>query len=155
MLPGEILAPHRGARTAIEGEARAWSCEELDDLAHAMADGFVAAGLEPGDRVSLLCANEPALAAAYLGAFRARVVANPINNRLLPEEVAYILEHAQSRVLVASADFVELAQRTLPLLASPPRLLRLEECEQWGRTPGTHPGGPHRGASPGVGAVLL
>ena len=152
MLPGDILQSHRGPRPAIEGDTRAWSYEELDDLASAMAEGFVSAGLEPGDRVSLLCGNEPALVAAYLGAFRARVVANPINNRLLPEEVAYILEHARSRVLLASADFVDLAERTLPLLESPPRLLRLEE---WGRTPGTHPGVRPRGASPGDGALLI
>src|SRR5512132_3888523 len=123
MLPGDILTPHRGARPAIESEARAWSCEELDDLAHGMAEGLAALGLEPGERASILCGNEAPLVAAYLACFRARVVANPINNRLLPEEVAYILEHAGSRVLLVSADFADLAARTLPLLASPPRVV--------------------------------
>ena len=125
MTPGEIPAAHRGPAHALETQDRAWSYEALDDLSHRFAQHFRAEGLQPGDRVSLLMGNDAHLVAAYFGAFRARVVANPVNNRLLPEEVAYILAHAASRCLVFSDEYAGLVESTLPLLAERPALLAL------------------------------
>jgi len=127
MLPGDIVSAHRDRAGGIEAESGSWSYAALDDWAHRFAHGLAALGLESGDRVSLLAANDAPLVAAYLGAFRARLVANPINNRLLPEEVAYILEHAGTRCLLVSAEFEELAHAALPLLATPLRVLRLDD----------------------------
>lgn len=125
MLPGDLLTPNRGGKTAIEGEDRAWSYAELDDLAHRFARFFERRGLAPGERVSFLAGNEPALVAGYLGAFRARLVANPVNNRLAPEEIAYILGHAGSGCVVVGEEFTGLLEATLPLLASRPEVLVL------------------------------
>ena len=127
MLPGDIPAARRGPQPAVEAEDRALSYEALDDLASRFARFFQAKGLVPGDRVSLLMGNEAALVAAYFGAFRARLVANPINNRLTPEEAAYILGHAGSRCVVASAEHLPLVERALPLLESPPLVLAFGE----------------------------
>src|SRR5690606_34193890 len=112
-----------GPSPAVEAEDRSLSYEALDDLAWRFARFFQARGLVPGDRVSLLMANEAALVGAYFGAFRARLVANPINNRLTPEEVAYIIEHAGSRCVVVSAEHAGLIERTLPLLRERPLVL--------------------------------
>jgi acyl-CoA synthetase (AMP-forming)/AMP-acid ligase II len=76
MLPGDFPRLHPGTRTAIEAEDHAWTYGEIDALADRFA-AFFTAELQPGDRASLFCVNEPALVAAYFGAFRARVVANP------------------------------------------------------------------------------
>ncbi|MEO7743182.1 MAG: class I adenylate-forming enzyme family protein [Usitatibacter sp.] len=124
MLPGDIPGLHPGTRTAIEAEDRAWSYGEIDALADRFAAFFIAEGLQPGDRASLFCANEAALAAAYFGAFRARVVANPINHRLLAEEAAYILDHAGSRCVVVSDEFVPVIEKAVGMLASPPVVLK-------------------------------
>jgi long-chain acyl-CoA synthetase len=128
MLPGDIPGLHRGPAPAIEAQDRAWSYEALDDLAHRFAHFFRAQGLETGERVSFVAGNDAMLVAAYFGAFRAGVVANPINNRLTPEEVAYIVGHAGSRCLVVSEEFVPLVERTLPLLATPPRVLAIGDA---------------------------
>ena len=138
MLPGDIPRLHPGSRTAIEAEDRAWTYGELDALADRFAAFFTAEGLEPGDRASLFCANEPALVAAYLGAFRARVVANPINHRLLPEEAAYILDHAGSRCVVASDEFVPVIEKAAGMLQEPPKVLGLEQRGQ-SRFPASSP----------------
>lgn len=124
MLPGDIPGLHPGTRTAIEAEDRAWSYAEVDAFADRFAEFFIAEGLQPGDRVSLFCANEPALVAAYCGAFRARVVANPINHRLLPEEAAYILDHAGSRCVVVSDEFAAVIEKAVGMLSSPPLVLK-------------------------------
>jgi acyl-CoA synthetase (AMP-forming)/AMP-acid ligase II len=124
MLPGDIPALHPDSKTAIEGEDRDWTYGQLDKLSDRFAALFAARGCEPGDRVSLLCSNEALLVGAYFGAFRARLIANPINNRLLPEEVAYILEHAGSRCVVVSEEYLALVESTLPLLQSQPAVVR-------------------------------
>ena len=103
MLPDLTRARPRDD-PAIEAEDRTWTYGELDDLATRYARGFGALGLAAGDRVSFVCTNEARLVAGYLGAFRARLVANPINNRLLPEEIAYIIGHAGSGCVVASEE---------------------------------------------------
>ncbi len=156
MLPGDIPRLHSGARTAIEAEDGAWTYAEIDRLADRFAAFFIAEGLQPGDRASLFSANEPALVAAYIGAFRARVVANPINHRLLPEEAAYILDHAQSRCVVVSDEFVPVIEQAVALLSDSPRVLPLGDrhgvfAEPEGRKTGTVPGAP----SPEDGALLI
>jgi acyl-CoA synthetase (AMP-forming)/AMP-acid ligase II len=124
MRLGDIPRRHDGAAPAIVGEDRTWSYADLDRLSNAFAALFEARGLAPGDRVSLVCSSEPLLAAAYFGAFRARAIANPINNRLLAEEVAYILEHAGSRLVVVSEEHVALVESALALLPDPPAVIR-------------------------------
>ena len=125
MLAGEIPVPGRSDRTAIEAEDRAWTYAELDDLANRFARHCRALGLARGDRVSFVCANDARLVAGYLGAFRAGLVANPINNRLLPEEIAYILGHAGSRLVVASVEHLAVVEQSLALLGGRLEVLAL------------------------------
>ena len=128
MLPDLTRAQPRDA-PAIEAEDRAWTYGELDDLANRYARRFLSLGLAPGERVSFVCANDARLVAAYLGAFRAGLVANPINNRLLPEEIAYIADHAGSRCLVASGEHLEVVEESLARLQARPALLVLGRDE--------------------------
>jgi len=125
MLPGEIPCAHHGPAPAIEAEDGAWSYAALDDLANRYAHWFRDRGLAPGDRASLVMGNEPALVAAYLGAFRAGIVANPVNNRLGPEEIAYIAGHAGSRAIVATAEYAPVVASALALLRDRPAVLAL------------------------------
>jgi long-chain acyl-CoA synthetase len=125
MLPGDIPALHPPGHPAIEAEDRAWSYGELDRLANRFARYYLATGLARGDRASLLMGSDGWLAGAYFGAFRAGVVANPINNRLTPEEIAYILDHAGSRCLVVSEEYAAVVAKTLPLLKDPPAVLAI------------------------------
>jgi acyl-CoA synthetase (AMP-forming)/AMP-acid ligase II len=123
MLPGDIPARHRGPRPALETESGTWTYAELDDLANRFARYYASLGLARGDRVSLVMANDAWVVGAYLGAFRLGLVANPVNNRLTPDEIAYILDHAQSRCVVASEEHRAAVERTLPMLEKPPALL--------------------------------
>ena len=123
MLPGDFPSLHPRDHRALETEERVWTYEALDALANRFANFFLATGLARGERASLLMGNDAWVVGAYFGAFRAAVVANPINNRLTPEEIAYILEHAGSRCLVVSEDYVPVVEKTLPLLKERPTVL--------------------------------
>jgi len=151
MLPDLTRAQPRDI-PAIEAEDRAWTYGELDDLANRYARRFLALGLAPGDRVSFVCANEARLVAGYLAAFRARLVANPINNRLLPEEIAWILDHAESACVVASEEHVEVVGKSMALLPAKPPLIVLGRGEESLPTAGQLDGDPPEASD---GALLI
>lgn len=128
LLAGDLLDGTRGSAVAIEFEDGPWSYEALDRLANRYAHFFRRGGLVRGDRVSFLVGNEPALVAAYFGAFRAGVVANPVNTRLTPPEIAYVLNHAGSRCVLVSAELLPTLEATWPLLQRPPEVLLLGDA---------------------------
>ena len=61
-------------------------------------------GLRAGDRIALHLRNGNDLATCYYACFAAGFVAVPINNRLTPEEIAYVLDHSGARVYLAQPD---------------------------------------------------
>ena len=79
---------------------RAQFLAKAEDLAHA----WLHRGLRPGDRIALHMRNGIDLATCYYACFAAGFVAVPINNRLTPEEIAYVLEHSGSRAYLAQPD---------------------------------------------------
>ena len=56
----------------------------------------------------------------------AGAVLNPINIRLTPHEIAYILDHAGSKVVFFHRDFTPLVEAIVPQLTTRPRFVVLE-----------------------------
>jgi long-chain acyl-CoA synthetase len=79
------------------------SFRELDALCNAVARGLRKAGLAPGDRIAILSLNRHEFVATLLGAMRAGVVPVPINIKLAPETVRFIVEDAGARVVFSDA----------------------------------------------------
>ncbi|THE64067.1 long-chain-fatty-acid--CoA ligase [Salinadaptatus halalkaliphilus] len=73
---------------------------ELDDRVTQCANALRARGVETDDRVSLLLHNSAEFAIALFGLLRAGAVFNPVNYRLAPDEVGYILEDSGSTHLI-------------------------------------------------------
>ncbi len=93
--------------TVFEGVETTYG--EMADRAEALGGGLSERGVGRGDVVALLSYNcpeflETIFAANYLGA-----IAMPINWRLAPPEVRYILEHSGARVLVCDESLIDLA----------------------------------------------
>jgi long-chain acyl-CoA synthetase len=126
MLAGELLCGEaHPARVAIEFEAESWSYSALDALANRFARYFAERGLARGDRVSMIVGNDPLLVGAYFGAFRAGLIANPVNTRLSASELAYVLNHAGSRCVLVGGDLCEAFAAALPMLHSSPHVVVL------------------------------
>ena len=66
----------------------------------ALAEALQQAGLEPGDRVATLCWNHYAHVEAYFGVPAAGGIVHTLNLRLHPQELAFIVNHAQDRFLI-------------------------------------------------------
>ena len=104
---GEILpvaARRFGGRTALVVGDRSFSFDELQALSNRAANGLVAAGVQPGDRVALYGPNCWEWLVAYYGIAKTGAVVIPVNVMLTPDEVRYVVEDSGTRAVVASAD---------------------------------------------------
>jgi long-chain acyl-CoA synthetase len=72
--------------------------------AEILARGWLRQGLQPGDRIALHLRNGIELATCYYACFAAGFVAVPLNNRLKPEEIAYVLQDSGACAYVAQSD---------------------------------------------------
>jgi acyl-CoA synthetase (AMP-forming)/AMP-acid ligase II len=101
----------------VEEDDRQWTYCEVESKSNQVAHGLAAMGLSPGDRCAILAENCLEWFPLYYGAFKAGVVAVPLNHRLHPREWAYIAADAHAAVLFAQHRFlselggVELAAR--------------------------------------------
>ncbi|MEO0999639.1 MAG: AMP-binding protein, partial [Pseudomonadota bacterium] len=105
---------------------RRFTWAETAARAARLASALRARGIGRGDTVSILAPNIPEMTEAHFGVPMAGAVLNPINTRLEPETVGYILEHADARVLMVDTEFRALAEAAL---ASHPRDILLIDIE--------------------------
>jgi acyl-CoA synthetase (AMP-forming)/AMP-acid ligase II len=103
----ELAATRHGDREAlVDGEVRL-SFADLAAAVDEAARAYVAAGIEPGDRVALWAPNSGAWVIAALGAFRAGAVVVTVNTRFKGGEAAHVLRTAGARMLVTVTDFLD------------------------------------------------
>ena len=105
---GDILvrgARRNGDKTALVDDGKRLSYRELDLASNRVANALVAAGLHGGDRVASLCANSYRYAIAMFGIEKAGLVWVPINTMITPDDVGYIVEHSEAKLIVVDAAF--------------------------------------------------
>ena len=93
---------------AITFAALAQSCHEWGRL-------LAASGLRPGDTLSVVMPNGLQTLRLLLGAMHAGCCVNPVNLLAQPEQMRYVLEHSDCRLVVAAPDW---ADRVGDLLAT-------------------------------------
>ena len=103
MTPLSFLERTAGAfpdRTAVvDGDQRlTWAA--FRERVRRLASALQAHGIERGDRVAFLAPNGREVLEAHYGVPWAGAVLVAINTRLMPDEVAYILEHSGAKLVV-------------------------------------------------------
>ena len=104
---GEILpeaARRFGDKVALIVGAEAFSFSELDAMSNGVANGLVAAGVEPGDRVTLYGPNCWEWLVAYYAIAKSGAVVNPISSMFTVDEVRYVVADSGARVVVAASE---------------------------------------------------
>ncbi|SCX56338.1 Acyl-CoA synthetase (AMP-forming)/AMP-acid ligase II [Klenkia marina] len=94
--------PDRTAVVELGGPSATY--RELWDAARRVAGGLRDAGVAPGDRVAVNLPNGLAWMQAFWGAQLAGAVVVPLNTRLAPAEVAFIVADSGAGVVVDSVD---------------------------------------------------
>ncbi len=107
-IPGALAATaalHPDGEAVVDGAHRlTWS--ELAARVDDAAAGFVAAGLEPGDRVGIWAPNCWEWVVAVVGLQAAGGVVVPLNSRYKGSEAAWILTRSRARLLVTVDGFL-------------------------------------------------
>ena len=83
-----------------------------------LAQALEKLGLEPGDRVATLAMNHARHLVAWYGAIGMGGVIHTINPRLFDEQLVYIANHAEDRVLLYDKQFQPLVDRLKPQWSS-------------------------------------
>jgi 3-(methylthio)propionyl---CoA ligase len=99
-----------GTRDALVYGARRYSWAEMHARCTRLGSALVALGVNPGDVVSVLCPNIPAIAEAHFAVPLMGGVLNTINTRLDVDTVAYILDHSEAKIAIVDAQFIPLAE---------------------------------------------
>ena len=93
-------------KPAVIFDDEAVTYSELNSAANRLGHAFKAMGLKKGDRVAGMGKNALPPVALYIAAAKLGLVAVPINNRLLGNELAYQLNNCSVSAFVFDADFV-------------------------------------------------
>jgi acyl-CoA synthetase (AMP-forming)/AMP-acid ligase II len=105
MLATEILARNvvsRGNRPFLVHEGRQVSYREFDRLANAAGNALRSLGVTKGDRVSLALGNSIDYLVVAFGILKTGAILHPVHLAMEPGHLAYVLGHAEPRVLVAA-----------------------------------------------------
>ena len=121
-------------RIAVIHGATRRSYAELAARSRRLASALAQAGIGRDDVVSTLLLNTPPMIEAHYGPAMLGAVLNAINTRLDAAGVAFILDHAEAKVLLVDAELAPLAREALSRAAARPRVIVWRDAE----APETH-----------------
>ncbi len=90
-------------KPALIFEGKRWSYLQLDTDVNRMANGLRELGVGKGDRVALFLPNIPEFVIGYFAIQKIGAIAVSVNAMLKSEEVKYIINDAEARVIVTTA----------------------------------------------------
>jgi long-chain acyl-CoA synthetase len=93
-----FVAPHTG---------RSMTFDELHDSCIAVSAMLAARGLQPGDHVSLVLGNGIQTIRLLLGAMYGGYCVHPVNLLSQPEQMRYVIDHADARIVFAAPEWLE------------------------------------------------
>lgn len=105
MVKRRLKSPDRPA--LVYGDGNSLTYRELADQADAVSAILWLRGIRKGDSVAYLGENSPEFLAVLFGAAQIGAVFVPVNTRLAPPEIAYVLSDSGARALVHDPEFAE------------------------------------------------
>ncbi len=108
------------ARIALVFGDERLTYRDLDHRVDAACSWLQSLGIEKGDRVAALLRNCPAFLEVYLACSRLGCIFVPLNFRLSPDELAYLVGHSRPRLLLHGAPFGQTVRRLDGLSDLPP-----------------------------------
>jgi fatty-acyl-CoA synthase len=97
-----------------DGSRHRCTYRDLHRRARQLAAALQRAGISKGDRVATLMWNQHQHLEAYFGVPAVGAVLHPLNLRLHSEELAYIVNHAQDRVLIVDDVLLDVLEQIRP-----------------------------------------
>ena len=89
----------------IDGEKRL-TYKQFDERVNRLSNALLSAGIGKGDHVALIMTNTHQMLESFYGIGQIGAVAVPVNYRLSADDIAYILNHSDSKALIVDAEYV-------------------------------------------------
>jgi len=89
-------------------------------------------GIEKGDTVSVVAPNLPEVFESHFGVPMSGAVLNAINIRLDAEAIAFILQHAESKVIIVDREFSEVVSKAVKMSGQTPLVIDIDDPDYEG-----------------------
>ena len=110
----------------IHGDQQ-FTYREFDERCRRLASALIARGVGKGDTVSVMAPNVPALLEAHYGVPMTGAVLNALNYRLDAATIAFILNHANTKVLITDTEFSAVIKEALPQVDHPMHVIDIDD----------------------------
>ena len=119
-----------------EGPIRRTTWSQIRDQSKQVANALAQLGIEPADRVATLAWNSDRHLALYYGVSGSGAVMHTVNPRLFAEQIVYIINHAEDRVLFFDVTFAALVAALVPELETVEHYVVMTDREHMPDLPG-------------------
>jgi acyl-CoA synthetase (AMP-forming)/AMP-acid ligase II len=100
--------PHK---LALKDAKRQLTFEELNIRTNKLANGILNSGINKGDKVAILSNNSIEFMELYVAAAKAGFIIVPINFRLHPDDVFFILKNSDAKIFIVDSRFQEFTEK--------------------------------------------
>lgn len=111
----DYAADYHGEREIVsrtgEGEIHRTTYAEIHRRARQLANALGRLGIAPGDRVGTIAWNNHRHVEIYFATNGMGAVCHTINPRLFPEQIDYIVNHAEDQILFVDTDFIPIVEK--------------------------------------------
>ena len=114
-------------KTSIIHGDRVYKWSETYQRSCLLASALKKVGVSPGDTVSFMGANTPETYEAHFGVPMSGAVLNALNIRLDSKSIAFILEHAETKVLFTDREFSKTIKGALDLVQEKPLVIDIDD----------------------------
>jgi 3-(methylthio)propionyl---CoA ligase len=119
-------------RTAVVHGARRFSWRESYARSRRLASALVRRGVGTGSTVSAMLANTPEMYECHFGVPMTGAVLNTLNTRLDAAAIAFMLEHAETDVLLTDREFSGTIAQALAMISRTPLVIDVDDPEYRG-----------------------
>ncbi|BBX68233.1 long-chain-fatty-acid--CoA ligase [Mycolicibacterium psychrotolerans] len=123
-----------------EGHVRRSTWRQVGEVSKQVANALTEYGVQQGDRIATLAWNSDRHLALYFGVSGTGAVMHTVNPRLFPEQIAYIINHAEDRILFFDITFAPLVSRLAAELATVQTYVVMTDREHMPDVPGVPEG---------------
>src|SRR5262249_24799086 len=117
------------SQTAIIHGRRKSDYAEFFARCRRLASALAKRGVGRGDTVTAMLANTPAMLEAHYGVPMTKGVLNTVNTRLDAATIGFIIDHAETKVLITDREFAKTVKAALALAKTKPLVIDYDDPE--------------------------
>jgi fatty-acyl-CoA synthase len=124
---------HKGREVvsrSVEGPIVRTTYGAIRDRAKRFSNALLGLGVKPGDRVATLAWNSGNHIEVWYGVMGIGAVCHTLNPRLFPEQIIYIVNHAEDRIIVADTTFAPILIQNLARMPTVERVIILADPDR-------------------------